>query len=111
MDRDELLLRRLNGQHLLTPGENPAGDLCGLQAQFLRNAVHALRIRCGTAKVDGLVKTWTLRGTVHLEPEADLPLYIRHCGTAEDVCSLAGTIGRRSTARQIRLRGRLNWRT
>ena len=86
MDRDELLLRRLQGQHLLTPGENPAGDLCGLQAQFLRNAVHALRIRCGAAKVDGLVKTWTLRGTVHLVPETDLPLHIRTCGTAEDVC-------------------------
>ena len=86
MDREELLLRRLNGQHLLTTGENPAGDLCGLQAQFLRNAVHGLRIRSGAAQVDGLVKTWTLRGTVHLIPEKDLPLYIRTCGTAEDVC-------------------------
>ena len=86
MDREELLLRRLQGQHLLSPGEDPAGDLCGLQAQFLRNAVHGLRIRAGEAGVDGLVKTWTLRGTVHLIPEADLPLYIRTCGTAEDVC-------------------------
>ena len=86
VDREELLLRRLKGQHLLSPGEEPARDLCGLQAQFLRNAVHALRIRNGTANVDDLVKTWTLRGTVHLVPEADLPLYIRHCGTAEDVC-------------------------
>ena len=86
MEREELLLRRLNGQHLLSPGENPARDLCGMQAQFLRNAVHALRIRAGAAQVDSLVKTWTLRGTVHLIPEADLPLYIRTCGTAEDVC-------------------------
>ena len=86
MEREELLLRRMNGQHLLLPGDNPAGDLCGLQAQFLRNAVHALRIRAGAAQVDGLVKTWTLRGTVHLIPESDLPLYIRICGTAEDVC-------------------------
>ena len=86
MEREELLLRRLSGQHLLLPGDNPAGDLCGLQAQFLRNAVHALRIRSGAAQVDGLVKTWTLRGTVHLIPESDLPLYIRTCGTAEDVC-------------------------
>ena len=45
MQMDELLLRRLNGQHLLTPGKDPAAELCGLQAQFLRNAVHALRIR------------------------------------------------------------------
>ena len=86
MQRDELLLYRLNGQHLLCPGENPSGDLCGLQAQFLRNAVHALCIRAGEAKVNGLVKTWTLRGTVHLIPEADLPLYIRVCGKVEDVC-------------------------
>lgn len=86
MEREELLIRRLNAQHLLSPGENPAGDLCGLQAQFLRNAVHALRIRSDAPSAGGLVKTWTLRGTVHLVPEADLPLYIRHCGTAEDVC-------------------------
>lgn len=86
MEREELLLCRLKGQHLLSPGENPARDLCGLQAQFLCNAVHALRIRSRAVQVDGLIKTWTLRGTVHLIPEADLPLYIRHCGTAEDVC-------------------------
>lgn len=88
MQMDELMLRRLQGQQLLTPGESclVAGDLCGLQAQFLRNAVHALRIRTESLSLDGLVKTWTLRGTVHLIPEADLPLYFRSCGMAEDVC-------------------------
>lgn len=86
MDVHELKLRRMQGQYLLTPGENVPGDLCGLQAQFLRNAIHALRIRTGAADVSGLVKTWTLRGTVHLIPECDLPLYVRHCGTAEEVC-------------------------
>lgn len=88
MQREELLLRRLQAQHLLTTGESQAvaGGLCGLQAQFLRNAVHALRIRTDALNVDGMVKTWTLRGTVHLIPEGDLPLYIRHFGTAEDVC-------------------------
>ena len=88
MQRDELLLRRLHNQHLLSPGADPAGDLCGLQAQFLRNAVHALRIRTDAPDVSAMVKTWTLRGTVHLLPERDLPLYIRHCGGAEDVCLL-----------------------
>ena len=82
----DLLLHRLHAQHLLSPGLDPAADLCGLQAQFLRNAVHALRIRSHGVYVDDLVKTWTLRGTVHLVPERDLPLYIRHCGGAEDVC-------------------------
>ena len=86
MQRDELLLRRLNGQHLLAPAANPAADLCGLQAQFLRNAVHALRIRTDARSLAGLVKTWTLRGTVHLLPESDLPLYLPICGRAEDVC-------------------------
>lgn len=88
MNREELLIRRLQGQHLLSPApsQDVARDLCGLQAQFLRNAVHGLRIRTDSLSTDGLVKTWTLRGTVHLVPEADLPLYIRCCGTAEDVC-------------------------
>ena len=82
----DLILYRLHNQHLLSPGADPAADLCGLQAQFLRNAVHALRIRSHEVFVDDLVKTWTLRGTVHLVPERDLPVYIRHCGGAEDVC-------------------------
>ena len=89
MEMTELLLRRLTAQHLLTPAEDcvaVAGGLCGLQAQFLRNAVHALRIRARVLDVSGLVKTWTLRGTVHLIPEDDLPLYFRLYGTAEDVC-------------------------
>ena len=47
MKTHELLHLRLHSQHLLSPGSSPAADLCGLQAQFLRNAVHALRIRSG----------------------------------------------------------------
>lgn len=86
MTTADLLLHRLQAQYLLSPGENPAGELCGFQAQFLKNAVHALRLRSARLSTQGLVKTWTLRGTVHLLPEQDLPLYIRHCGSAEDVC-------------------------
>ena len=86
MTTADLLLLRLQAQQLLSPGADPAGELCGLQAQFLKNAVHALRLRTETLSLEGLVKTWTLRGTVHLVPERDLPLYIRHCGSAEDVC-------------------------
>lgn len=86
MTTADLLLRRLHAQHLLSPAANPAGDLCGLQAQFLRNAAHALRLRSIQPDVSGLCKTWTLRGTVHLLPESDLPLYLRRCGTAADVC-------------------------
>lgn len=88
MQREELIQRRLQAQHLLEPADSHAvaGGLCGLQAQFLRNAVHALRIRSEALAVDGMVKTWTLRGTVHLLPEAELPLFLRRCGTAEAVC-------------------------
>jgi hypothetical protein len=85
MKTHDLLHLRLHNQHLLAPGSDPAADLCGLQAQFLRNAVHALRIRSSEVFVDDLVKTWTLRGTVHLVPERDLPLYIRHCGGPEEI--------------------------
>ena len=88
MTMEELLMRRLAGQHLLCPAKaiEVPRDLCGLQAQFLRNAIHALRIRSEEADPAGMVKTWTLRGTVHLVPETDLPLYLQHCGGAEAVC-------------------------
>jgi len=32
------------------------------------------------------VKSWAQRGTVHVFPESDLPLFIRSCKTPEDVC-------------------------
>lgn len=88
MDMQEIMLRRMQGQYLLSQGNalEVTRNLCGVQAQFLGAALHALRIRTGSTAVDGLVKTWTLRGTVHLIPERDLPLYIRRQGTAEDVC-------------------------
>ncbi len=88
MELDELRLLRLHAQHLLSPvgAHQAASDLCGFQAQFLRNAVHALRLRSSALRTEGLVKTWTLRGTVHLLPEGDLPLFIRRCGKADDVC-------------------------
>ncbi len=88
MTVDELKALRLSRQHLLTPVDSltAASDLCGLQAQFLSAGLHALRIRSTSASTEGLVKSWTLRGTVHLFPEKDLPLYLRRRGTPEDVC-------------------------
>lgn len=87
MTVDELKLLRLKHQYLLNPADSltVARDLCGLQAQFLGNALHALRLRSTEPDTAGLVKSWTLRGTVHLFPEADLPLYRRFHGTAADV--------------------------
>jgi len=93
---EELKLRQLAGQHLLAPGkrENVLRALCGVQAQFMGNAMHALALRCDDFDplcTDGLVKNWTLRGTVHVFSESDLPLFLhkgrshflRPCDTLE----------------------------
>ena len=78
MIHEELLLRRLSGQHLLSPADTNTTlrDLCGVQAQFLSHALHGLSIRCGEIRTDGLTKSWTLRGTMHLFNQEDLPLFL-----------------------------------
>lgn len=81
---------------MLTPGmrDTVIRDLCGVQAQFLSNAMHALTLRCGDfdpRNTVGLVKSWTVRGTVHIFSASDLPLflhkgrghYLRPCDTLE----------------------------
>jgi hypothetical protein len=81
---DELLRRlRLAAQGLTpaTAAADPAAAaraVVGVQAQDVRAAALALRSRVPglrRADVDGspLVRTWTLRGTVHLHDPADLP--------------------------------------
>ena len=49
MTFDEIRLRRLDAQHLLTAADTQTAvkDLCGVQAQFLNHALHGLHIRCG----------------------------------------------------------------
>ncbi len=79
MTTEELLARRMAGQHLLSPAEPDAvcHDLMALQAQYWRNAAHALRIRSSAAPDwDALCKSWSLRGTLQLCREADLPLLL-----------------------------------
>lgn len=78
MTQEEIKLRRLMGQHLLTPAnaQHVAKDLCGIQAQFLTHALHALSIRCNEPSTDGLVKSWTNRGTMHVFSREDLPLFL-----------------------------------
>ncbi len=77
MTEKELIARRLWAQHLTrpVPAEQAAGDLCGIQAQYAANAVHALTIRSISPDLTGLVKSWALRGTLHLFPRKDLPLF------------------------------------
>ena len=78
MTLDEIRLRRLTGQHLLSPAETRTvvRDLCGVQAQFLNHALHGLSIRCGDVNTNALVKSWTIRGTMHLFAREDLPLFL-----------------------------------
>ena len=83
MTTEEIIIRQLTNQHLITPADrlSVVRDLCGLQAQFLSNAFHAMKIRAKNwneqSTTEGLVKNWTLRGTVHVFAESDLPLFVR----------------------------------
>lgn len=78
MALDEIKLWRLAGQHLLAPTDTQTAvkDLCGVQAQFLSHALHGLSIRSGEVSTDGLIKSWTNRGTMHLFSSDDLPLFL-----------------------------------
>jgi len=84
MTERELMQIRLARQHLTdkTDRRTVVRDLLGVQAQFMVNALHSLHIRCRESFSDaeageGLVKNWTVRGTVHVFDEADLGLF-RH---------------------------------
>lgn len=83
MNMQELMLRRLANHHLCAPtdAKTVLHESCGLQCQFLSNALHALRIRCGDFdgfERDVLIKSWTLRGTLHLFHRDDLPLLLHN---------------------------------
>ena len=77
-----------------------AGRACGIQAQFLPMARLALWARVeglATGDVDRalfeertLVRTWAMRGTLHLLPTRELPIYVE-------------------AMREHRLRGNLQW--
>ena len=89
MTLEELKIRQLTNQYLLAPADKftVMRDLCGVQAQFMTNALHSLKIRCNDFDeqtiADGLVKNWSVRGTVHVFAEGDLPLFIR-CNNGAD---------------------------
>ena len=76
MTLEEIKLRRLANQYLITHTDKltVVRDLCGIQAQFMVNAMHSLQIRCSDfdqATVgDGLVKNWSIRGLSMFLPRA-----------------------------------------
>ena len=86
MTETELKIRQLTNQYLITPADKQTvlRDLNGVQAQFMGNALHSMKIRCTDyspeTAADGVVKNWTIRGTVHVFAESDLPLF-KHCGS------------------------------
>ena len=89
MTIEEIRTRRLANQFLIepVPRREAVRGLNGMQAQFLKNALHAIRIRSSDwdaeTAADGLVKNWTVRGTVHVFDEDDLPLFL-HCSGGRD---------------------------
>lgn len=89
MTTEEIKIRQLTNQYLITPADKltVVRDLCGIQSQYMVNAMHSLKIRCNDyderTVADGLVKNWTLRGTVHVFAQEDLPLFL-HCNDRKD---------------------------
>lgn len=82
MTEEEIKIRQLTNQYLIVPSDKltVVRGLCGIQSQFMVNAMHSLKIRCydydeSTLK-EGLVKNWTIRGTVHVFAEDDLGLFL-----------------------------------
>lgn len=80
----------LSRQHLLQSCDDPVGavrDACGLQAQIPSTPAASLRARVrGFALADydrlvavdrNLVRTWAMRGTVHVVPSDRLAMYTR----------------------------------
>jgi len=93
---DQVLARRLAGHSLDRPSTDGvvpmARRLCGIHAQIGSAAEAAVWLRSGGAirpadvrralAVDRtLVKTWTLRGTLHLLPAEDLPTWAAALGS------------------------------
>lgn len=83
VDYDEIKARILYGQHLTNKTDklSVVHDICGIQAQYMSNVYHALKIRCSEELNpenwgQQLVKNWTVRGTIHVFSESDLPLFL-----------------------------------
>jgi len=88
---DDVRRRRLACSHLLKPAPRArlvdvVRDVCGIHAQVLASAELALSARVkgitqGDVRAElwerrTLVKTWTMRGTLHLHPADELPMWV-----------------------------------
>ncbi len=82
MNTAELKQIQLSRQYLTKNAskETVIRDLCGIQCQFLNSAIHSLLIRCKEeinkeSLGENVIKNWTIRGTLHMILEDDLPLF------------------------------------
>ncbi|NLM42181.1 MAG: winged helix DNA-binding domain-containing protein [Firmicutes bacterium] len=86
---EQLHYASLRNLHLLQKADKATvvADLLGLQSQFANNPKYALQIRAADFTEDtwqqGLVKTWTFRGTLHAVLEEDLGLFLSAVGVAD----------------------------
>jgi len=91
LSREQVNSWRLNKQHLVLRERREkisevVSDICGVQAQVLSAAELAIRarvqgitqgdVRDALWKDHSIVKTWCMRGTLHLLPSSDLPTYV-----------------------------------
>jgi hypothetical protein len=84
---ESVLAWRVERQHLARRAKDPLAvisDLCGLHAQVMSSAQLTLNARVEDApdvedllwRTGALVKTWAMRGTLHLLRADELPLYV-----------------------------------
>lgn len=82
MNTADLKQIQLSRQYLTVNAdkETVIRNLCGIQCQFLSYAMHSLFIRCNEEiskdSIGGnVIKNWTVRGTLHMILEEDLPVF------------------------------------
>lgn len=85
---DQAIAWRLGRQRLLEPRGDVVrlvGELGGVQAQVASGAEHVVAVRSGATPGDvgdllwrwrALVKTWAMRGTLHLLPSSEYPVWV-----------------------------------
>lgn len=91
LSRRQVSSWRLDKHHLLTRADrknlsNVVSQICGVQAQVMSGAELGIWARVGNITADDvrdalwkdrrLIKTWCMRGTLHLLAADDLPLYV-----------------------------------
>src|SRR3954453_8805057 len=96
---ENVLAWRLCRQHLDRRAPRAAmlaavADICGLQAQVMSSAELTVWARVEGLEADAvsralwddrsLVKTWAMRGTLHLLPSAELPLWVAARGVLKE---------------------------